>query len=302
MDLRNADLNLLLPLRALLDARSVSKAAVQLGVSQPTMSGLLQRLRRHFGDELLVRQGNSYELTPLAHRLQDMSAQAQWSISRLFAAQSDFDPATSTRGYRIHASDYMIAVTGSALSALLRVEAPHMSIHFSTLTSRLAERGTEALRQVDGALLPYGIIADSTHLELTRDRWVCIAWEGNSAIGDALTIENLSSLPWVYSFASGNAYNPALRQMEVLGIEARVELEMPSFLALPSAIVGTPRLAFMQASLASTFATGFGLRILEPPFEVHPLRQGFWWHPSVESEPEHVWLRELLARTAAASA
>ncbi|WP_282612803.1 LysR family transcriptional regulator [Streptomyces scabiei] len=58
------DLNLLVPLDALLQERSVTRAAQRLGLSQPSLSAALARLRRHYGDELLVRVGNSYELTP----------------------------------------------------------------------------------------------------------------------------------------------------------------------------------------------------------------------------------------------
>ena len=66
MNLANLDLNLLVTLDALLEQRSVSRAAEQLGLSQPAVSAQLARLRRHFGDELLARFGNQYRLTPLA--------------------------------------------------------------------------------------------------------------------------------------------------------------------------------------------------------------------------------------------
>ena len=64
MDLSNLNLNLLVHLEALLSCRSVSKAAEHLQLSQPTVSAALGQLRRHFGDDLLQRSGNRYELTP----------------------------------------------------------------------------------------------------------------------------------------------------------------------------------------------------------------------------------------------
>lgn len=67
--LANIDLNLLVSLDALLRARSVTRAAAGLGLSQPTLSTALSRLRRHYDDELLTRVGNSYELTPLGSDL-----------------------------------------------------------------------------------------------------------------------------------------------------------------------------------------------------------------------------------------
>src|SRR6516165_9212031 len=68
--LANLDLNLLVSLDALLQERSVSRAALRLGLSQPSLSAALARLRRHFRDDLLDRVGNHYELTPLAALLQ----------------------------------------------------------------------------------------------------------------------------------------------------------------------------------------------------------------------------------------
>ena len=66
MNLGTLDLNLLPTLDALLEQRSVSRAAEQVGLSQPAVSAQLGRLRRHFGDDLLSRYGNQYRLTPLA--------------------------------------------------------------------------------------------------------------------------------------------------------------------------------------------------------------------------------------------
>ena len=63
------DLNLLVPLRALLEEVNVTRAGERIGMSQPAMSAALAKLRRHYRDELLVRVGREYELTPLARSL-----------------------------------------------------------------------------------------------------------------------------------------------------------------------------------------------------------------------------------------
>src|SRR5690348_16363401 len=69
--LAGLDLNLLVALDALLQQRSVTRAAEQLGLSQPSLSASLARLRRHFDDPLLARAGNEYRLTPLAAQLSE---------------------------------------------------------------------------------------------------------------------------------------------------------------------------------------------------------------------------------------
>ena len=68
------DMNLLVVLDALLAERSVTRAAQSLGLSQPAVSASLARLRIHFDDQILTRDGNTYRLTPLAIRLIDQTS------------------------------------------------------------------------------------------------------------------------------------------------------------------------------------------------------------------------------------
>src|SRR6266699_4979020 len=122
--LANLDLNLLVSLDALLQERSVSRAAARLGLSQPSLSGSLARLRRHFGDELLSRVGNRYELTPFALELAEKAAIALASVTRVFVSESDFDPARAEREFAVMISDYAITVLGPPLTTLLLERAP----------------------------------------------------------------------------------------------------------------------------------------------------------------------------------
>ena len=114
MNLTNLDLNLLVALDALLEQRSVSKAAEQIGLSQPAVSAQLARLRRHFGDDLLARFGNQYRLTPLAVQLRSRVRTAVTGVERVFAAQPDFNPASTSREFSLVVSDYGVAVLGAA--------------------------------------------------------------------------------------------------------------------------------------------------------------------------------------------
>ena len=92
MDLRTLDLNLLVTLDALLRETSVTRAAGELGVSQPAVSASLRRLRRHFDDPLLRRTGNTYALTPLAMQLKEYTGLATHAAQRVFEARPAFDP------------------------------------------------------------------------------------------------------------------------------------------------------------------------------------------------------------------
>src|SRR5436189_25212 len=127
--LANLDLNLLVALRELLRERSVTRAAERLGVTQPAASAALSRLRRHFGDELLVRDRGEYTLTPLGAQLAEQADAVCTAAQRLFAASADFDPATSEREFTLVMADYTIVVMGEALSRAIARAAPRARLH-----------------------------------------------------------------------------------------------------------------------------------------------------------------------------
>src|SRR6476660_3812379 len=119
--LANLDLNLLVSLDALLQERSVSRAAARLGLSQPTLSTALGRLRRHFGDDLLARSGNSYTLTPLAERLLESTAAALEWTDRVFGTRPEFVPEDAEHEFTMVVSDAQLPIFGRVLADLVRV-------------------------------------------------------------------------------------------------------------------------------------------------------------------------------------
>src|SRR3954468_15908201 len=148
------DLNLLISLDALLQERSVSRAAQRLGLSQPTLSAALARLRRHFGDELLARSGNSYTLTPLAERLLESTGQALTWTDRVFDTRPDFSPRDAEHEFTLVVSDAQLPIFGRVLADLVRSEAPHVRLRFEHSTARVVNQALDQLRTVDALVLP----------------------------------------------------------------------------------------------------------------------------------------------------
>lgn len=297
--LTSLDLNLLLSLDALLQERNVTRAAARLGLSQPAVSAALARLRRHFGDELLVRVGNRYEPTPLAVQLTERVSAALATVERVFAAVTDFDPATSEREFTLVMSDYATAVLGPAISAVLAEEAPGVRLRIEQPTVEGIDHAPETLRTVDGMVLPRGFLADLPHVDLYDDTWVCIVATGNPAVGERLTMADLERLPWVLLYHRPTAYTPAARQLSLLGVEPRVGVVVDSFFAMPTMVAGSDRIALVQARLADPLTRVLDIRVLPCPFDAVPLTEALWWHPMYEHDPAHRWLRDLLRRAAA---
>lgn len=297
VSLRNLDLNLLVTLDALLQERNVTRAAKRVGVTQPAVSAALGRLRRHFDDELLRRNGNRYDLTPLAELLATRTAPALLGVQRVFDAAPDFDPQTARREFTVMMSDYATAVFGDGLATRVAERAPGVRLHVREVNAYSVNHALETLLSIDGMVLPHGFIHDVPSDDLWEDTWVCVVARDNHAIGDVLTLEDVARMPWVVSFNSATAFTPAVQQLRMIGIEPDIRVVVESFLSLPFLVAGTDRVALVQGRLAARLAEAAGVRVLSCPWEVVPLVEAFWWHPAMYGDPAHSWLRAVLSET-----
>lgn len=292
--LRNLDLNLLVTLDALLQERNVTRAARRTGVTQPAVSAALNRLRRHFDDELLSRNGNRYELTPLAELLATRTTPALLGVQRVFDAAPDFDPHTAQREFTIMMSDYATAVFGDALATHVAVHAPGVRLHIREVNAYSVSHALETVRSLDGMVLPHGFMQDIPADDLWEDSWVCVVATGNPSIGETLTLEDVARMPWVVSYNNATAFTPAVQQLRTFGIEPDIRVVVESFMALPFLVADTDRVALVQRRLAERLIRAAGVRILPCPWEVVPLVEAFWWHPAMHGDPAHSWLRAAL--------
>ena len=298
VNLAGLDLNLLVSLDALLQERSVTRAAQRMGLSQPALSASLARLRRHFDDELLTRVGNDYRLTPLAVQLRELSRAALVGVEKVFAAQPSFDPASSTREFTLLISDYGTAVLGDTLAGLLAEEAPNARLRLLMNTPDHVDRAHQVLLSTDLLVLPHGFVSDLSHRDLYRDEWVCVVASDNAEVEHEVTVEHLRSLPWVLSYNGPTASTPAVRRMRMLGIEPQVSVVTENFLTVPGLVAGSRRIAVVQRLLVDLLPLDSGVRALPCPFDAGQLVEAIWWHPAFDDDPEHRYLRDLVVRAA----
>jgi DNA-binding transcriptional LysR family regulator len=293
--LGNLDLNLMRALDALLTEANVTRAAARLNLTQSTLSAALARLRRHFDDELLHRDGNQLELTPLALRLRPLVGDALDSAERLFHAHVSFEPAESTRRFTVVASDYEVNVVGAAWSGAVSRSAPHARMAFRSLSFESFSPPEVRARDVDGLLAPHAFISDALpHVDILQDRWVVIADAANQLIGDEPTLGELAALPWATAFEGPHQVPAGLDPRDWTAMSANVQAVVGSFADLPLCVRGTPRIALVQERLTRALGSAPGLRVLDPPFTVEPITLAFWWHPAYNTDPEHIWLRSQL--------
>ncbi len=287
------DWNLVPALNALLVERNVSRAARRLGVSQPAASGALARLRRTFNDELLVRDHNEYTLTPLAQRLLPLTQEAVAAARTVVGNARSFDAGASTREFVIASTEYGQMLIGSALAATVARQAPHTRLVFRTPFTSPAPP-SEWLAGVDGWLAPGDIFPDMPSSGMLDDRWVLVVSQDNAGVGDTLSIDHVGQHTWVVPTVPRDRH-PWTRRLLAYGVELDIAIVTQSFGAVPYLVAGSPHIGIVQERLVRPVASVIGVRVLDLPWSMRPLRLTMWWHADRGQDPAHQWLRETVA-------
>jgi len=183
MNISRYDLNLLVYLDVLLREQSVTRAAAQLGLTQPAMSNGLKRLRDMFGDPLLVRTQQGMQPTPRARELQPQIRQLLLNLEATLSPNPTFAPQQSQRHFRIMASDYAASTLIPRLLLRIGREAPGITLDLMTpsdVTFHEIEDG-----RVDLALNIFDDLPDSFHQKrIWRDEFVCLLHRAHPLLSD----------------------------------------------------------------------------------------------------------------------
>lgn len=291
-NIRTIDLNLLSAFDALYDERSVTRAAARLSLTQPTVSGMLQRLRHTFSDPLFVRTSHGVLPTPRAEAvagpIKELLEKAQSLVS-----DGAFAPSQAEGTIKLIASDYIQHAVVAPLISTLRRRAPRLKVLVAPrqevgVTERMA-RGEIDLcissRDVSDPDLP--------SLPLYRDRFVCVARRRHRFRGPRISLRQLCKFDHLLVHPTGRSlWGPADETLAAVGHKRRVAVAVPSFHLLFELLATDDFVAFVPERVLSgrqldvkTFDTGLKL----PPIEVIAS-----WHPRVSNEARHVWLRQTL--------
>jgi DNA-binding transcriptional LysR family regulator len=297
VNLAGVDLNLLVSLRALLQERNVTRAAAVVGLSQPAMSNALARLRRQFGDDLLVREGRGLVLTPVARELQHAVEPALGMVERALRIQASFDPATAAQHFRIAASDYGMTVLAERLRGLHRT-APGVTLDLVQIDSGFVRDSETVMRRADLLLAPRAFLSGYPNEQLSSERWVAVVDADH--VGESLAEADLQGRSLVGLFHDLGSGAHIERLLTVRGITASGAVNAESFSAVPALVEGTDRVGFLPAGLARRLQPGYRIRALEVPFLGEPLVECLYWHRSAQRDPAHQWLRAFLLHDAAA--
>ena len=265
------------------------------------MSAALARLRRLFGDPLLVRNGRVFELTPMGQALVEPVHDILAGLDNLLTITPAFDPKVDNRSFTIGASDYITLVLLRPLLEQLHHEAPGVAVNVVPVnlsTSVAVQRA-----QIDLAIVPNQFMTSRAPYvqrhELFTEQYVPVVWKHNREVDDTLEHEAMQRLSYVCYL--DQTCGPALvdRALDGLGIRPRTALTTVSIALVPVLIAGTQFFGFVQQRLLRQSHVRHELRTLHTPIQIDPIIQYMYWHPVLQRDPAHHWLRERIIALAA---
>lgn len=289
------DLNLLIALDALLTEESVAGAARRLGLSASAMSRTLARLRDEADDPLLVRAGRRMVLTPGALALRERTRNVVHEArSVLRPASPALDLATLRRTFTIRANDGFVEALGARLIAAVQAEAPLVRLYFAPKV----DKSPVYLRE-GTADLEIGVV-DAMGPEvriqaLYRDRFVGVVRSGHPLAQGKMSLARYIQFGHVAASRRGQPDGPVDEALAAVGLKRDVLAMVPSFPAALAVARDSDLVALIPASylgaerLVNTF-------VFELPVVTGQITISQMWHPRMEQDPAHRWLREVMRR------
>lgn len=296
MNIRNIDLNLLAVFDALFDERSVTRAADRLALTQPTVSGMLKRLRHLFSDELFVRTSHGILPTPradaLAGPIKDLLGAAQALIT-----PESFDPTSAKTTFKLCGSDYMQDAVISPVIAELRKVAPKTRVSvFPRQASGLVDLLARGEIDLFFSSLEFAV-PDLPSRLLYNDRYVCVARREHPLETKRISLQQLCAFDHVLVAPTGGDFSGSIDGVLAnLGFRRRVAVAVPTFPVLFEVLGTDDFLAFVPEQLLRKRRPE--LRIFETELPTPPIEIIANWHPRLNGDPRHKWLRERTVKVA----
>lgn len=291
---RKSDLNLLPALLVLLEERSISKAAARHHLSQPAMSRVLQRLRQTFHDELLIRSTRGYELTVRGRALLDELRGVLPELERLLRG-ARFDPAVAEAQFRLRCPDLATLRMAPGLSARLAREAPGVSLVFEPWTGDAFH--DLARGKADLAVWGMDAPAQFNRQVIAQDRVICaLRADSPLAAKGKLSRRAYAEAKHVRVAAFENEETVFERRIESHGIRRQIGLSVPYFGAAVLAVATTDLIATVPESAVTLYQGIANVAVVPPPFPVDPLEIIMLWHPRLDADPAHAWLRQTISQ------
>lgn len=299
--MQSVDLNLLVSLDALLTERSVTGAARRLGLSPSAVSRTLARLRRVTGDPLLVQAGRTLAPTPYAEELSGrVHALTREALAVLRPTVRPLDLASLDRTFTIRAGEGFVELIAAPLVAAITKAAPHVRLRFVPKPDKDAQPLREG--RIDLEIGVLGTAAPEVRTQLLlRDRYVGVARVGHPLLdAEVVTPKRYAACSHVVASRRGEFSEPVDDALAELGLKRTVCLVVPGYpdamrIARCSELVAVVPRSGLGNALVTDHAAILGLESFELPVRTPEFNISAIWHPRLDADPAHRWLRDTIA-------
>jgi DNA-binding transcriptional LysR family regulator len=298
MNIYSVDLNLLKVFEAIYVERSVSRAAIRLGLTQPSVSHGLMRLRALFGDPLFVRLHGGVEPTVAATRIAPSIQQAMRNLQATLDEGSRFDPGSGRRTFLIHMSDFGEVVFLPPLMRELKARAPGVRVETCQLGGMELTQALES-GQIDFALGYLPMLADQFQSEYLFAEEYGILAPSTDAPGMPF-----GAFADQLEFVAVTSHPETLKILVEHGLQDRVRLSVPHFMVLPAIFAATGFAAVVPRYVGDVFdkldqKRSYRYTTLSGPR--HELKISVYWFRRYSTDPGNIWLRDLMVELFKAS-
>ncbi|MEM1112928.1 MAG: LysR family transcriptional regulator [Pseudomonadota bacterium] len=298
--MRRVDLNLLYLLRELQREPNTTQVAKKVGISQSAVSTALGRLRWAFEDELFVRSGRSMVPTPMATRLVEPVEEIIQLVEELLE-EVHLEPEKLKRTFTVATAGFVVNEIGGPLLAQLRKIAPGVSLHFPPVDTNTRGRlRTGHLDLLIGPFLNFEESGDNIRFQgVYHDRLVAIVWAKSQRYGDTLAEAELAEADQVIVRMPTDDTFMTRAQLYFASQEFRPNIigEFSTPVSAARSVEGTDAVAVLPRQVFEYAAHAADLRALELPLDVDNFEVGLAWNARFDSDPEHQWFREIVAKT-----
>jgi DNA-binding transcriptional LysR family regulator len=295
------DLHLIRVLHTVLTERSVSRAALRLGMYQPAVSASLKRLRELAGDPLLVRSGSGMVPTDAGLRMIEPSASILRAAEMLFADARGFDPQSATSTFRVAAADYLDPLFLPELVAQIKTQAPLCQIEIHPLSADSDYHVHLGQGDVDVVVGNWLKPPEELHLgKLFADEIVCLVSKDHPAVRRGWTAES-----WLESeHIAPTPTHPGARgviddHLEGLGMRRNITARCPHFGLIPRMVASSLLVLTTGRQFCERFTERLPVKVLECPIDFPQLVYYQLWHERTHASASAKWLRERIKNVAA---
>jgi len=292
----DVDLKLLMILDEVYKTGSVSRAAANIGMTQPSISIALAKLRNTFNDPLFVRTSRGMEPTPHALAVIKPVREAIALLRSTLGQQVVFDPLKSTRAFRIAMADVGQVVMLPDLMTHLEAAAPSVAIdilRISQETPRALESG-----DVDLAIgfMPQ-LMAGFYQQTLLEQRFVCLAQEDHPRVRSKLTPTQFLAEAHIEVITPGTGQHQVLeRAFRKQRIVRRIALHVPDYLGVGPIVANTDLLVIVPERVAEVLSRENKVKVVACPIALPAYQVKLHWHERYVGDPANMWLRGTISR------